>query len=226
MPHRTHNTEKLNYLRGTMHLSLNHLDRHLSTTRVWASPKLYLLQSSNIFRCFCYFVHHLYLRGRLIVLLTCCHGNQRLLPTVHSSFCTTLQLIGLSNYSSILPLCWSMTLARCHQNKAILSYVAIETCWPPFVFMHSLYAIHPSVASSCCTIKIGGDKHNASHPPVNHSCTWITQPPWGDYLHESFNLISAYLRQMSQEILLCACYMYIFSIGIHFVRVCFFHLYS
>lgn len=78
--------------------------------------------------------------------------------------------------------------------------------------VHAFFICHPSIASSCCTIKIGGDEHNASHPPVNHSRTWITQPPWGDYLHESFNLISAYLRQMSQEILLCACCMCIFSI--------------
>ena len=116
-------------------------------------------------------------------------------------FCSTLQLICTqlfvhpssllinNNGAAVSPKQGQFELLGCHRN----------CCWPPWVSIHSLSAVRPSFAPSHCTIKIGADEHNVSHPPVNHSRTSITQLPRGDYLHESFNLISVYLRQMSQE---------------------------
>lgn len=67
-------------------------------------------------------------------------------------------------------------------------------CWPARASVRSLCSILPP---SCCTMHTSPVfRHSASRPPVSRR---LRNPPRGDYLHESFNLVSARLRQMSQE---------------------------
>lgn len=119
------------------------------------------------------------------------------LLTVHSSFSSTLQA-GLFVHLYIHPSTLLINNDGGDESSTRGHFDLLgwhrNGCWPARASVRSLCSILPP---SCCTMHTSPVfRHSASRPPVSRR---LRNPPRGDYLRESFNLVSAHLRQMSQE---------------------------